>query len=512
MSAKVFSLPRKRWWIIGVVTYVVLSVAVRAIVPAPEGTAVQSSWYPAEDATLLIDQSWIDENNNRVLQQTLFDAVLQQIARADRYVLVDMFLFNDWQGPTPETHRALTQDLTNALVSAAKKYPEMPVVVITDPVNTVYGGVSSVHLNALVDAGVSVATTPLPRLQDSNPLYSSAWRFLIQPFGNTPDVGRVPGPFGDFDVTVRSWLALLNFKANHRKLLVSGQGSTDRAIVSSANPHDGSSAHRNIGLQFSGQAVQSLLASELTLLQWVIAKADFESTDQAERLRRNLALLHDRVNTQLHESESTEQPIAAQDVPPIESAELRVLTESAIRRSALAAIDTANRGDSIKLLMFYLSHREIVTALKSAAQRGVNVQVLLDANKDAFGRAKDGVPNRPVAHELRSAGVDVRWCSTQGEQCHAKVLYTRKDDTSRLILGSGNYTRRNLDDFNLETNVDLKGPSNTPAIEAFIKHFDQQWNNRSGRQYSTGYETYADDSLFKTWKYRFMEATGLSTF
>lgn len=512
MPRKTSGRSRLWWWIIGAILYVLLTLVVRAIVPAPDGTSVRSPWYAANDATLLIDESWIDKDNNRVLQQTLFDAVLAQIAQANRYVLIDMFLFNDWQGPAPETHRSLTQELTNALITAAKKYPQMPVIVITDPVNTVYGGVRSKHLSALSAAGVVVVTTPLSRLQDSNPAYSSLWRYLIQPFGNTPDVGRVPGPFGDFDVTIRSWLALINFKANHRKLLITGQNNTDLAIVSSANPHDGSSAHRNIGLQFSGEAVRELLNSELTVLRWAVEAGNETSAHQTNGLLGGLMALQERLDVQTNGSVALNAATESEEVQSIESAKLRVLTESAIRRSALAAIDTANRGDNIKLLMFYLSHRDIVTALKSAANRGVSVQVLLDANKDAFGRAKDGVPNRPVAHELRSAGVEVRWCNTQGEQCHAKVLYTQNEEGERLILGSGNFTRRNLDDFNLETNVDLKGPSSTTAIKAFVTHFNQQWKNESGRQYSTDYDTYADDSLYQTWKYRFMEASGLSTF
>ena len=50
--------------------------------------------------------------------------------------------------------------------------------------------------------------------------------------------------------------------------------------------------------------------------------------------------------------------------------------------------------------MFYLSERQIVKALITAKERGVNVRVLLDPNKDAFGREKNGIPNRQVASEL----------------------------------------------------------------------------------------------------------------
>ncbi len=78
--------------------------------------------------------------------------------------------------------------------------------------------------------------------------------------------------------------------------------------------------------------------------------------------------------------------------------------------------------EHLDLAMFYLSERQIIKALIAAQQRGVQVRVLLDPNKDAFGREKNGIPNRQVASELNAAGVKVRWCNTQGEQCHNKMM------------------------------------------------------------------------------------------
>ena len=50
-------------------------------------------------------------------------------------------------------------------------------------------------------------------------------------------------PLGTEPATVRSYLALPNFKANHRKVLVADEGERFRAVITSANPHDGSSRH-----------------------------------------------------------------------------------------------------------------------------------------------------------------------------------------------------------------------------------------------------------------------------
>jgi hypothetical protein len=47
--------------------------------------------------------------------------------------------------------------------------------------------------------------------------------------------------------------------------------------------------------------------------------------------------------------------------------------------------------------VFYFLDRCIVKAFTGAIQRGAQVRLLLDANRDAFGREKNGIPNREVA-------------------------------------------------------------------------------------------------------------------
>src|SRR5690606_260385 len=127
-------------------------------------------------------------------------------------------------------------------------------------------------------------------------------------------------------------------------------------------------------------------------------------------------------------------------------------------------------------------------------------------NKDAFGREKNGVPNRPVAHELTRAGVTVRWCDTHGEQCHAKWLQHRSADGSgTMLLGSTNFTRRNLHNLNQETSVILRGPIDAEPLQQGQRWFEDQWHNRNGKQFSVDYDTYADESLWHRVLYRVME-------
>ena len=475
--------------------YLAAILIVPALVPPPHPVGLAGAPRPLEDARYLVDDSWLDAEGERRLEQTIFDEVLTMIAGARRLVHLDLFLFNDWQGPILENNRALADELTAALVAARVARPELSVVLVTDPINTVYGGLPSPRLERLRAAGVEVVLTDLVPLQDSNRLWSGFWRWFVRPFGNAPG-GHLPNPLGPGRVTARSWLALANFKANHRKLIVADDGAGSwRALVTSANPHDGSSAHRNTALAFGGAAALDLLAAERALLALCGADAAIARLDAA------LA--------------AVPRPAAAgRPAAPEEptAATVQVLGERRIEEAALALIGRAGRGDRIDLAMFYLADRDVVGALIDASGRGARVRALLDINADAFGRAKNGVPNRPVAAELVRAGVAVRWCATRGEQCHAKQLYVGSGARHALLLGSGNFTRRNLHDLNLETDVRVEMAAGTPlAIEARA-HFDRLWNNTDGRTYSLDYETHADEGAWLKLQYRTMEATGLSTF
>lgn len=452
----------------------------------PEGLSYQGPSRTVSDTEFLSDISWLDSQGNRHLQQSIFDEVLNMIAEARRLILIDMFLFNDWQGPISENHRAISGELTAALVAQKKAFPEIRIIVISDPINTVYGGTANRHFDQMSNAGIELVLTNLGGLNDSNPVYSFIWEWLIRPWGNRP-ADTLPNPFGAGRVSLRSYLSMLNFKANHRKVIVVDDSSESySALVTSANPHDGSSAHRNIALKFDGPAAIDVITAENAVLD-LSGHSVYNPVDSAVPL------------------ESSPQTI-------------RVLTERRIKQAILDLLSRTGSGDSVDLLMFYLADREVVAALISAVSRGTMVRVILDVNHDAFGREKNGVPNLPVAQELVDHGVSVRWCLTAGEQCHAKMLLVGLNSDSEsdrqwsMLQGSANFTRRNIDNFNLEANVLLTGDENTTALVAARQHFDLMWENRTNEIYTTDYEDFADDSWSKKWLYRVMEASGLSTF
>jgi len=454
--------------------------------PLPAGIAYQGNVHPLSDARLLTDRTYHVGDKTPRLDQEIFDEVLAMIAAARKFILVDMFLFNSTEAQVRNA-RPLARQLTDALIKQRTAYPELELIVISDPINTLYGGTGSEHFQQLEAAGIPVIQTRLTPLRDSNPLWSGFWRLCCQWLGNSAQSGWLPNPIGGQSVTLRSYLSLLNFKANHRKVLVTDAGNSYRALVTSANPHDGSSHHSNIGLRFGGPAVADLLTSERAVL--VMSGASTRAVDVA-----------------LGQISET---------APNENARIQVLTESAIREAALETITTTEQGDQIRLAIFYLSHRDIMEALINASRRGVDIRVLLDANRDAFGREKGGVPNRQAAMELNNNGVAVRWCNTHGEQCHSKLLLRQDTDgRARILLGSANFTRRNLDDLNLESDVLVFADRDHPTIRKAELFFSEQWTSGPGSEtvMSLPYQARADHSKLRYWQYRFMEATGLSTF
>ena len=456
-----------------------------SVKPLPEGLAFIGGQYPAPLIEYLADDTWVDESGLRQTDQVIFDRKLELIGQAERLVVADMFLFNDFAGDADDDDmRALSAELTEALIERKGSVTELRVVFVTDPINTVYGGIESPHFQAMREAGIEVVVTDLARLRDSNPAWSGLWRLCCRWLGNNSNGGWLPNPVGDEAITLRSWMRLANFNANHRKTLIVDHGEDWKGLVTSANPHDASSAHSNQAVVVSGLAVFDLLASERAIVAFSNDDALWERPPEPNQ--RSARSHYETV---------------------------QVLTESAIRDAVIGLLNAAGEGDEIKLSMFYLSHRSIIEAMKRAAGRGASVRALLDPNEHAFGRRKNGVPNRPMAAELTRAGVEVRWCHTTGEQCHDKQLLVRfADGRAELIAGTANYTRRNLDDLNPETALRLRGADAMPALSEAGERFDRRWHNRGDRSYSLDYGEYADHSRLRYWQYRIMEATGLSTF
>jgi len=475
----------KKRYIFGIIfLFLAVAAVFHVYKPLPAGVDYSGELraVPSDDVRFLYDLTY-EKNGARIHEQHIFDRIFCHIREAEKYILIDMFLFNSFLGNSGSAYRSLSGELTEQLIDARKRNPDIKVDVITDPINTVYGGAASPQLQTLKEHGINVIITDLKPLRDSNPLYSSLWRTFIGWFGNSQG-GWLPHPFSAeaSDVSLRSYLNLINFKANHRKIFMADSGRSYVSVIMSANPHDASSSHSNAALEIRGDTALDLYETETGIASFCRGRLSqlkmIEAPDEGKGLN------------------------------------VRLMTEDAIFREVIKEISGTASGDGIDIAMFYLSERNVVNSLAAAAGRGANIRIILDPNKDAFGYKKAGIPNRPVAGELLKRTdnrVRVRWYNTMGEQFHSKVLLIRQGKESTIILGSANLTRRNLRNYNLELDVVVKGESKNPVFREAESWFDRIWNNRDG-SYTVDYNAFQDNSFLKTLIYYIQERTGMCSF
>lgn len=478
----------------------------------PPGTHCESDWFSVmeSDVELLIDATaWDPLKKQRVIKQEIFDELLDMIARADKFIVMDFFLWNHFQGTVVEDYRKLSTELAEALVQKKKANPTLPIVVLTDPINRIYGDMAPAFFKEMETVGVKVVFTHLWSLPDSNWIYGTNARFYSRfaPNPNKPTAfvnkPLIPNPLivDGPKISLKQLGHLLFFKANHRKVVITASHNEGvDLLVSSLNPADGSSAHSNMGVRIRGGLGLEALKSELELIMW-----SFEASSE-----QTLPVEIDRI-----------QSLAEGMTGNARRGEVRVkwITEGAIKRHLIAMLEETESGDEVMIGLFYLSDRDVIAAIKQAAKNGAKVRMVLDANRDAFGRKKNGIPNRIVVREFEELAVEhnigIVWADTHGEQFHDKVLgiFNPFSGKNQLCLGSSNWTRRNLADLNLEANVRVENSETSMA--RFKAYFEALWSNSGDLSYTLDYAAWEETgwkATAKAWLYRFQEWSGLGTF
>lgn len=481
----------------------------------PSGTDLRSPAFDYSEARLLIDRTlWDADAEQLIIRHEIFDTILSEIRTAETFLIADFFLWNPWKGAVEASGelRPLAEELADALIQKRIQNPDMPILVVTDPINRIYGDQAPAHFDRLAGAGIPVVYTDLSQLPDSNRVYAPQAWFWSQylPGGDSEEGARlVPNPFDSEGekLTFAQLGRLLYFKANHRKVLVSGyRQSPARLIVGSFNPADGSANHSNVAVRVDGAVAVYAAHSELDVADW--SSAEPGQTHGGLSLAAAKAV--SAIRSLLPSADSLPKNTAG-------SASVAWRSEGAIQDELVAQLNQATEGSRIDAAIFYFSDRRIVEAFKAAIERGARVRLLMDANRDAFGREKNGIPNRTVAAELMDlAGegrIDVRWAATHGEQYHAKVLRIAGPRQDVLCLGSANWTRRNLGNLNLEANLLFQDAAELGV--QFDAYFESLWTNGGGYETSLPYEDWSETGWslrWKTWLYRFQEWSGASTF
>jgi phosphatidylserine/phosphatidylglycerophosphate/cardiolipin synthase-like enzyme len=455
--------------------------------PLPPGMHVASPvcTVPSSEVAFIPDITAADAYGHPAVSQAIQDQVLKVIGGAQHFVVLDYALIGA-AAPGEAPQRRIAAELSDVLIRLRRERPGVRVLFLTDPVNERFGTVRAPELELLRAAGVEVVPVELDLLRDPNFLYSTLWRLTLNWWG---------GPPGEAGAAARA----LNFKADHRKVLIADDARGRlTALVTSANPLERESAWSNTALRFSGAAATVLLKSELAVARF----------------------------SGWHGDSSGLEPAAAAD-PACDAAapaslnpaqvRVQVLTEGAIRQELLEQLAAAVRGDSIDIAAFKLADRGVLEALLEAARRGVRVRLILDPDEDATVLTPSGLPNQPLASELvsRSAGaVHVRWYRTHGERFHTSLALISGAGRVWLLAGSANFTRRGLEDYNLDADVALELTRDAPLADEALQYFETLWSNRAalGIEYTADFAAFADPSQADYWLCRLLEGAGVVAF
>ncbi len=487
------------------------------------GTGVRSAPVAVkpDDIELIFDLTGVNADDERILEHRTFDRLLDMIRSAGDLIVLDMFLINSYMGgDAAGVPRQISTELAAALAEKMRDAPDTIILFITDPINSVYSSDCPAVLEPLLAAGGHIVVTDHGLLKDSNYLYSPFYR-AIHPIGQYLPLFKapiLPNPLhtGTERVSLGQFFRLLNFKANHRKVaVIRDQSQHLQAMVTSWNPHSASSAHGNLAVVLQDGPLDEILRSELMIARSNIlhnpdgCHSPLKPAELVRRIERELKILEHRGHGQ---ADARNDDNAMQ---------VEYVTEQHIGEVIDAMLDNVEKGDTVDMMIFYLADPGVIRRLRQAALHGATVRILMDPNKDAFGHAKGGIPNRPVGTRLtawadeKKLDMTVRWFLTHGEQAHFKFLRVSNWSTGKdeILIGSANFTRRNLRGSNLEASVCVRnsGPLGKQAGSVFQK----LWTNEGPLVYSAPFETFAlsqPDLTLATVRAALGTTTGVSTY
>lgn len=450
--------------------------------PLPEGISYSGDLHWTDDVELLTDLTYAMNKNGdgMVHELSIFDEVYNMIDEAEQFIVLDFFLMDHYYDEDVDFPE-IAQTMTTKLVEKKEQFPDIPIVFITDPLNEGYGSFESKWFSKMEDAGIEVVVTDLDVLRDSTPIYSGLYRTLFR-WGDigSENNGWIANAMSSKapKMTLASYMTLLNVKANHRKTII-----TDKeGLVTSANPHNASGFHGNVALKVKGGILNDMLEAEEAVVKYTTGGS----------------LPRVEVN------EAGDGDYAVQ-----------YLTEKKILDAMLGDIAKAQQGDSIRLGMFFIAKRDLVNALVDAANRGVNVELILDPNENSFGNEKSGLPNRPVVQELvedSKGKLAVRWYNTVIGQYHTKLVVVQTAEETYVSNGSANLTERTLDNYNLEANLRVIAPNDSELVQDLDSYFNRLWENEDAL-YTLDIEEYQDSfTVFQRGIYTLQKVLKLTTY
>ena len=480
---KKFLRSKKRIIIMIILLFILLYVSViiwHTFKPLPKGISYAGDMHWTDDVEMFTDLTYAQnkKGDGTVHELSTFSELYKMIDEAEEFIVLDIFMLDHYYDEKIDFPK-IAQTLTATLVKKKEAHPEMPIIFITDPLNTGYGSYESKWFSKMEDAGIEVIYTDLDLLRDSTPIYSGLYRTIFR-WADFEGEGWIPNAMSAKAPKMRlaSYLTLLNVKANHRKTVVTEK----EAFVTSGNPHNASGFHGNVALKVKDGVINDILESEEAVIRYTnggtLPRAKLKGPSEGEYA-------------------------------------VQYVTEKKILDVMLGDIAKAQQGDTIQIGMFYIAQVDLVQALIDAANRGVSVEMVLDPNENAFGNDKSGIPNRPVAQEMvekTDGKIQIRWYNTVVGQYHTKLVVVQTNEETYISNGSANLTERTLNDYNLEANLRVIAPNDSKLVKQLDGYFNRLWDNEDA-QYTLDFEEYQDSfTFFQRGIYTLQEWLKLTTY
>jgi phosphatidylserine/phosphatidylglycerophosphate/cardiolipin synthase-like enzyme len=463
---------------------VMLLISCSTIKVPPQGVNYESKLYNAENVDFHYDLTYLDKDGNIAYDKNIWDATYKLIDDANDFLIIEMFLYNDIYDRSSGRFPEFAKEYTERLLAKQKANPNLKVYVLLDENNNLYGANEHPFITEMKNVGINVIIVDIYKLKDTFPWYSPVWRTAIEPLGNPKDKGWITNFYGkDYTkLSLRNILRALNVKADHRKIFMNEKN----VIVSSANIHDPSYFHENVALETDGKILEEIFANLNEVAEFSKEKIDL---DLAGKIKDN----------------------------NIENSDYKVqyITEAKIGEALDVDIDSLNSGDSVEMGMYFLADHSVIDKLIKASNRGVDIKIIFDRSKDAFGMSTNGVPNKPVAKKLLSETknkIQVKWYFTNGEQYHTKFLKIEKTNGDVIMnAGSANFIKKNIRGYIMDANLRVETNKNSELNKQVNNYFNRLWNNEDGL-FTINYEDEPTTSQFRDFTFKIVDALQLGSF
>ncbi len=494
------------------------TLSLTAVNQQPQRLATRSPLFPVTEDDVALHMSyagWNVAQKKRVEHIEIYKKAFEMINNAERYIVASVFLFDCMYSGVEPSFDLVTK-FTDMLIKKKQADSAITIVIVLDPLNKAYADRISSSVQRFVDHGIDVFYSDLLTLKSADhtrivetlhEIHRSDNFFSRKVIGTlASDIGNMKLPFvkqklDGADITYKTAANAALLKANHRKLLVTDCYGNFEALVSSANPHNASLPSTNFAISIKGETAKYIYGViREDIIQSITLGGDFVHWSSQDKTYQQQYLENNLPKIPVHYDKTLKASVRASFV-----------TENRIRQQILNMLSNVQKGDEVRIQMFYLSNFPVINAILDAAQKTeIPLRLLLDPNKDAFNNIKDGTPNRQVAFYMLSEAqkispplkLEIRWFSTHGEQNHAKIISITNEKTEKyeILTGSCNWTRKNMANINMESNIAVFGSKKLNT--QFNKLFDVFWSNpEKDIEYSVAY----DDPRFNYHKHAGMK-------